>query len=1000
MSETLDVVRLSGLRLDSLGNYLAALGLMEACSQKWADFRGLWFESEFVVGSAGLTSQSLRGYLASEWRPTSYERWWKGSKEIAKLRSWEPSLARVRLLDAHIVAKGTNVYNDILGTGGNVGKRDFAKVSEVCRELITKPDSGAWLSYSLFGTSTDGKSPMELPDLPSTGTWFANANKAFNSGYSAACEGQLSPWSFLLALEGAILLRGGSGKRLSARATRYATFPFVSEAAAPATVGEMESERSEFWAPIWDKPAKILELKALLQRGQARVGKRAARAPFDFAAAALTSQVQAGLVGFERFGLRQTTSANTYEAINMGRAAVRKESKSLTAATIQIADWAESLPRDKSSAQQSVFCGMRAPVERALTRLAQKRDESERWRDLLMTIAQTQRHVDRNQNWRSSTRAISKMPAALFDKAWPEATGHEVEIARAIASLGPSEYGLRHNIFGLNRVKKAHREMFADPRPASFVWHDGDPIRLLADVLERRLLDAESKEAHAPAPPLRGRQFCSQAALDSFARGEIDVEAMSLLLPALSLIHWSRAESGMTMNAQRPASPEFLLQGYFRPLLMARLIRLKEGSQIVPDATRARALVKMIRGEMWQAGLRVSRAGLSQLRDRRGEASRRYYRARRPDRGVFPDPSRTGGYQNDIPALDDSNHKGEQMTASEILKSKKHCLTLKAELEPVGGTKRFQPAGFPEIGHVIYKSPNDDGTTEDVCIIDSAASMANHLETVCLAGGESVELHEELTGLPYVVCVTKEGESERVVCTTFTEGHRLASDYFLKGTLGEKNFRDVLREKMQLKELTKDKKYFFYPDSWPAIYETVFRHDPNSLVHGLLFAREEIKISRVLTAHHEGHGAKRVPSSGVKFDRLGKTLSGQPIFSVDEETAKEIVATFTIDLGLIRSYGRGNAGLPEKSKLLLLELALWKVIELTEQPFRFRSGCHLKLKGDVLWDLDDEIIEGSRVDLKSRIAECADQFADSPTKVFFPASELYRVESPKEKKGD
>jgi len=337
------------------------------------------------------------------------------------------------------------------------------------------------------------------------------------------------------------------------------------------------------------------------------------------------------------------------------------------------------------------------------------------------------------------------------------------------------------------------------------------------------------------------------------------------------------------------------------------------------------------------------------------------------------------------------------VTTSEILKTKKYCLTLKAALEPVGETKRFQPAGFPEIGHVIYRAPAGEGEAEDVCIIDSAASMANHLETVCLAGGESVELHEDLAGLPYVACVTKEGEAERVVCTTFTEGHRLASDYFLKGMLGERNFRDVLREKMQVKELTKDKKYFFYPDSWPAIYETVFRYDPNSLVHGLLFAREEIKISRVLTAHHEGHGAQRVLSSGVKFDRLGKTLSGQPIFSVDQETAEKIVATFTIDLGLILSYGRGEVGLPVKNKLLLLELALWKVLQLTGQPFRYRSGCHLKLKGKLVWRLDDEEIEGPTIDVKARIKECADEFEGSPTKVFYPASELYRVESPKEK---
>jgi CRISPR-associated protein Csb1 len=141
-----------------------------------------------------------------------------------------------------------------------------------------------------------------------------------------------------------------------------------------------------------------------------------------------------------------------------------------------------------------------------------------------------------------------------------------------------------------------------------------------------------------------------------------------------------------------------------------------------------------------------------------------------------------------------------------------------------------------------------------------------------------------------------------------------------------------------------------------------------------------------------------VLSSGVKFDRLGKTLSGQPIFSVDEETAEQIVATFTIDLGLIRSYGRGSFGLPEKSKLLLLELALWKILQLTGKPFRFRSGCHLKLQGSLEIELETGTLDVPDIDIKARIAECADQFDGSPTKVLFPASDLYRVETTKEAK--
>ena len=51
-------------------------------------------------------------------------------------------------------------------------------------------------------------------------------------------------------------------------------------------------------------------------------------------------------------------------------------------------------------------------------------------------------------------------------------------------------------------------------------------------------------------------------------------------------------------------------------------------------------------------------------------------------------------------------------------------LVLTATLRPIAGLDRFQPAGFPEIGHVIYKAPRKNGGLEYVCIVDSPASMA------------------------------------------------------------------------------------------------------------------------------------------------------------------------------------------------------------------------------------------------------------------------------------
>ena len=103
-------------------------------------------------------------------------------------------------------------------------------------------------------------------------------------------------------------------------------------------------------------------------------------------------------------------------------------------------------------------------------------------------------------------------------------------------------------------------------------------------------------------------------------------------------------------------------------------------------------------------------------------------------------------------------------------------LVLTATLRPVGGLDRFQPAGFPEIGHVIYKAPRKGGGIENVCIVDSPASMANHLEAVCLRGPHDLELDDDLVGMPYLRCVTCESADKKIpsekrdlVVTSITE---------------------------------------------------------------------------------------------------------------------------------------------------------------------------------------------------------------------------------------
>ena len=334
------------------------------------------------------------------------------------------------------------------------------------------------------------------------------------------------------------------------------------------------------------------------------------------------------------------------------------------------------------------------------------------------------------------------------------------------------------------------------------------------------------------------------------------------------------------------------------------------------------------------------------------------------------------------------NQMTTPLSPADLLATRNNRLVLQATLAPVAGKTRFQPAGFPEIGHVLYNAPDN----QKVCIVDSAASMANHLETVC-TNGFDLSLVDELDALPYVECVTGADRHE-VVVTSLSEGHRLASDYFLKGARLVDNLPEdrtfgtvLLADEFGLRDL--GNKTHPLPAQWWNVFTTIFRYDPNSLVHGILFPAMGIKLPRVLTATLDAFGADRVATSGVKFDKLGKTNSGQPIFAKDEETASEIRATFTVDVSLIRSFGRGNDGLNMGQKQFVLGFALWKIGKLLASPFRFRSECDLELTGLQI-DGDKSDVAALAIDVQALIKEAGFQ-EPRVTRIYWNDSELFKA---------
>ena len=187
------------------------------------------------------------------------------------------------------------------------------------------------------------------------------------------------------------------------------------------------------------------------------------------------------------------------------------------------------------------------------------------------------------------------------------------------------------------------------------------------------------------------------------------------------------------------------------------------------------------------------------------------------------------------------------------------------------------------------------------------------------------------------------------------------------------------------------------PGDWWNVFKTIYAYDPNSLVHGLLFPALGIKIPRILTAHHEAFGATRVETSGVKFDKLAATTSGQPIFTRDEETAEEIRATFVIDLSQLRSFGHGDNGLSIAQKSFLLRLALWKIGKLVGAPFKYRSGCDLELiklterRGETKKEIDPTSLCTINTDaIKAAAFRSDDDKRPVVTQVYWKAGELYK----------
>ena len=258
-------------------------------------------------------------------------------------------------------------------------------------------------------------------------------------------------------------------------------------------------------------------------------------------------------------------------------------------------------------------------------------------------------------------------------------------------------------------------------------------------------------------------------------------------------------------------------------------------------------------------------------------------------------------------------------------------LLVEAALEPVQGS-RFQPTGFPNLGHAVYESPDGQG---QLVLVESAQSMANRLEAVCW-DEVADDWVPALKGLPVVKVIDEEGKS---LTNSLLEAHRLNSPYILEGK--DKSAVEMLKNRLAAMEVGRV--------DLRELARVLLEFDTNALLHGVFLAKKDLaggrlRLQRSLSAFIEAEDAKRAASGGVKNDSVdpsGDTARGfgNVPFARDEWVAAKIAAYFNLDLRQIRAFGLG-AGVER----LLIFLALFKIRKFLVEGLRLRTACDLDVQ--------------------------------------------------------
>jgi CRISPR-associated protein Csx17 len=471
-------------------------------------------------------------------------------------------------------------FPPLLGTGGNDGRLDFSNnfMQRVALTLLDtttgapRPQAASWLKAALFGDTSEGMTQDAI------GQFFPSASGGPNTVSGFDGRAVVNPWDFVLTLEGAVLFAASAVRRMGVQGMPSICAPPFTVRAISAGYGSAspsEKSRAEIWLPLWNRPASLRELRALLSEGRARLQQRPVQSALDFSRAVASLGVDRGIHAFSRVGLLERNGL-AYFGVPLGRFRVPSPADTTTqylAPLDEIQDWIATVQRAANDdlAPKSLQAAVNQ-LQDAVIDLCQRRDATSLTL-VFLSLGRCERALARSVKWVVGLK-FSVSPLTLKNHLWLSAAEEAAyksaspsapvifRLAASLASVSiqPRPYPeknstddaqaptgdtqtpaiesalplMREHLEPIQRPPGGRWWTFTDTPSPDVVWHDGALERALSAVMQRRLIAAQ-RSKHTACPD-HGCAWCALSDIEAFIHDHIDARALRDMLWACALV--------------------------------------------------------------------------------------------------------------------------------------------------------------------------------------------------------------------------------------------------------------------------------------------------------------------------------------------------------------------------------------------------------------------------------------------------------------------------------